>query len=85
MKTITTHEQIQTNIAELERVRMSEDEELEEYRRLIKRGTCFLPYETKAGLSFAPSRFIGYVENKVATHAGNPNRDGRITNSAIKN
>lgn len=83
MNVVGTLEQIKSNIAELERGRRSSDETQVEYRALIKRGTCFLPYESQAGLSFAPSRFIGYINNKLATHASNPIRDGRITNAAI--
>lgn len=83
MSVITTLEQIKHNIAELERGRRATGNALEEYRALIKRGTCFLPYESQIGLSFAPSRFVGYVDNKLANHADNPARDGRVTNAAI--
>lgn len=84
MKLVTEISQVAENIAELERGRSASDEaSAEEYRSLIKRGTCFVPYASSEGLSFAPSRFVGYVENKLATHANNPDRDGRITNSAL--
>ncbi|MBC3812859.1 HNH endonuclease [Undibacterium aquatile] len=83
MNVVTTLEQIKNNIAELERGRRARNEEQAEYRTLIKRGTCFLPYEAQTGLSFAPSRFVGYIDNKLATHANNPGRDGRVTNAAI--
>ena len=83
MNVVGTLGQIKKNIAELERGRKSSGEAQEEYRALIKRGTCFLPYESQTGLSFAPSRFIGYNDNKLATHANNPDRDGRVTNAAI--
>lgn len=83
MKVVKNLKQIANNVAELERGRAADGEELKEYRALIKRGTCFLPYESQMGLSFAPSRFVGYIGNKLVTHADNPNRDGRITNSAI--
>lgn len=83
MNVITELNQITNNIVELERGRSADGKELEEYQALIKRGTCFLPYMSEIGLAFAPSRFIGYVGNKLETHADNPNRDGRITNAAI--
>ncbi|WP_374334308.1 HNH endonuclease [Leeia sp.] len=83
MDVITSLEQIKHNIEELERGRRATGSALEEYLALIKRGTCFLPYESQIGLSFAPSRFIGYVDNKIAHHATNPARDGRVTNAAI--
>lgn len=38
-------EQIKLNIAELERGRGSTDAELEEYRLLIQRGTCFMLFD----------------------------------------
>lgn len=83
MNGVTTLKQIKNNIAELERERRARGKALKEYRALIKRGTCFLPYESQMGLSFAPSRFVGYIDNKLATHADNPVKDGRVTNVAI--
>lgn len=83
MNIVTTLEQVRNNITELERERSARGNTLEEYQALIKRGTCFLPYISKIGISFAPSRFIGYIDNKLATHKDNPVRDGRVTNAAI--
>lgn len=82
MHIIDTIEQLEKNIEELERARSS-SKAAEEYRALIKRGTCFLPYMSSVGLSFAPSRFIGYRDNQLKKHAANATKDGRITNSAI--
>lgn len=84
MSVVTEVEQVTENIAELERGRAaSSGVNAEEYRALIKRGTCFVPYASSKGLAFAPSRFLGYVGNKLTIHAQNPDRDGRITNAAI--
>lgn len=84
MDVVTEVEQVAENVAELERGRTaSSGTSAEEYRALIKRGTCFVPYVFSEGLAFAPSRFVGYVGNKLATHANNPDRDGRITNAAL--
>lgn len=84
MDVVTTLEQIANNITELERGRQAGGgQAAEEYRALLKRGTCFLPYESQGLLCFAPSRFVGYIGNNLETHAANPNRDGRITNDAI--
>lgn len=83
MNVVANLKQIKNNIAELERGRRSRGKEQEEYQALVKRGTCFLPYESQTGLSFAPSRFVGYIDNNLATHANNPDRDGRVTNAAI--
>jgi hypothetical protein len=81
MTVVETMEQVEQNLAELERGREGAD--VEEYLGLIKRGTCFLPYLSERGLAFAPSRFIGYQENRLAIHADNPRRDGRVTNAAL--
>lgn len=83
MNVVSTMEHIEQNLAELELGREGAGADAEEYVALIKRGTCFLPYLCDSGLAFAPSRFIGYIDNKLATHADNPNRDGRVTNAAL--
>lgn len=84
MRVVTDLSQIQENIAELERGLLnSESVDIDEYRSLIKRGTCFVPYISSEGLAFSPSRFVGYVGNSLTTHSDNPDRDGRITNVAL--
>lgn len=83
MVTVTTLEQIEENIAELERGRADEGKELRKYRALIRRGICFWLYQSQMGFSLAPSRFVGYIDNKLAIHVDNPNIDGRIANAAI--
>lgn len=81
---VTDIAHVKDNIRELERGRIAlTGVEAKEYRALIKRGTCFVPYVSAIGLAFAPSRFIGYVGNKLLTHRENSGRDGRITNPAI--
>lgn len=35
------------------------------------------------GMIFAPSRFIGYIENTIGYHENNNSKDGRVTNKAI--
>ena len=77
-------EQLYANVAALDAVRGGHPpDDGAAYLRLIKRGTCFLPYATAEGIAFAPSRFIGYASNSFAKHAANEARDGRLTNSAI--
>lgn len=85
MIAVTTLEQVKENIAELERGRSASGESAAEYRALIRRGTCFVPYISNQGLAFAPSRFIGYVGNKLETHKDNSDRDGGVTNATISN
>lgn len=84
VEVVTELQQVAENIAELERGRSaSSAASAKEYRALIKRGTCFVPYVSEEGLAFAPSRFVGYKGNKLTTHVNNPNRDGRVTNAAL--
>lgn len=72
------------NVATLDAVRTAgAGEDRAAYLSLIRRGTCFLPYATRDGIAFAPSRFIGYASNSFAKHAVNEARDGRLTNTAI--
>jgi putative restriction endonuclease len=81
---VTSREQIDKNIAELERLRqMGAGPQFRDYVSLIKLGTCFVPYKSVAGLAFAPSRFLGYVDNSLPKHGGNARKDGRLTNPAI--
>lgn len=81
---VTDLDQLFANVATLDNVRTAgSDDELAAYLGLIRRGTCFLPYATRDGIAFAPSRFIGYASNSFAKHAANEARDGRLTNTAI--
>lgn len=84
MELVTSWEQIVGNIAELERVRaLGRGPQYRDYLSLIQLGTIFLPYETESGLSFAPSRFLGYIENTIPLHTANTAKDGRETTPAI--
>ena len=49
---------------------------------LIKKGTCFIAYTIGMELRFAPSRFLGYVDNNLERHQTS-DIDGRQTNKAI--
>lgn len=83
MELVVNEEQVAENLAELDRARAMEDGDGKIYRDLIKRGTCYLPYLTDAGIAFAPSRFIGYVGNKVHSHSSNREKHGSDTNIAL--
>jgi putative restriction endonuclease len=78
-------DQVIANIRKLEEARTSRDVQLRKaYVLLIKRGTCFVQYHRGAGLAFAPSKFIGYVDNNILSHLQfRSDRDGRDTNRAI--
>lgn len=84
MRLVTDFEEILANIAFLENARRSDrSASRQTYLAFIKRGTCFLPYQAREGIAFAPSRFIGYRRNSFTKHQRNPTRDGRQTNPAI--
>lgn len=84
MQLVTNLFQILANVRILEAQRLgTQTGDSDTYLTLIKRGTCFLPYSTRGGLAFAPSRFIGYKRNSIAKHGANETRDGRLTNGAI--
>lgn len=84
MELVTTIDQVMENVGTLDAVRTSGvAHDAVTYAGLIKRGTCFLPYPTREGLAFAPSRFIGYVGNSFVLHAANDQRDGRLTNGVL--
>ena len=70
MQLIVSADQIAANVATLEATRHGEHAiDFADYAGLIKRGTCFLPYQAADCIAFAPSRFVGYVGNSLAKHA----------------
>lgn len=50
----------------------------------IKNGKLFVAVQSETGYRFAPSKFAGYIENSIQHKDLSPQRDGRITNVAIK-
>jgi hypothetical protein len=50
---------------------------------LIKRGICFVAYKVGDATHFAPSRFVGYVNNTLEQHEDSWIKDGTETNKAI--
>ena len=83
MKLVTHLDELLKNIADFEKGIFSSDSRAAEYRSLSKRGTCFVPFRSSDDIAFAPSRFVGYADNNLGTHADNHDRDGRETNAAI--
>ncbi len=84
MKLVTDINQLLENIDTLEAY-ISEGNAYENQAAtdLIKNGICFVSYQVGEQLRFAPSRFIGYVNNKLEKHAVSQEKDGRDTNKAI--
>lgn len=84
MKLINNKNQLIKNIDTLEGyLTEGDDYSRNEAKSLIKRGTCFVAYEIGKEIRFAPSRFIGYINNKLEKHSDSEEKDGRETNKAI--
>jgi len=85
MKLVETLEDIKENINTLEEYRTNSTFAQEAwYKDRIKRGTCFYVYKLDETIRFAPSRFIGYINNDAKKHESSDSIDGRITNVRIK-
>jgi len=84
MKEVENIEQLLKNIETLDRY-LSKANSLDQADALdlVKRGTCFVVYNNNGMMRFAPSRFIGYVDNKLEKHNSNFTKHGGVTNQAI--
>lgn len=84
MKLINNKNQLIKNIDTLEGyLTEGNDYSSNEAKGLVKRGTCFVAYKVENEIRFAPSRFIGYKNNKLEKHSVSEEKDGRETNKAI--
>lgn len=84
MSLIETYDDLLRNCAELEEARKGGGQVKGLYAGLIGRGSVFLPYVAGDGIAFAPSRFIGYVENTVLAHEQLEERHGWHTNTRVR-
>ncbi len=88
MDTVTNQEEIEQNLAVLENYLCDGSEDEQRFaHELIRQGTCFVAYQINGELRFAPSRYIGYLDNNRAKHEEERKRkniDGRETNDSIK-
>ena len=83
MKLISKLEQLIKNIETVEfYLTEGNEEEQLEVSNLIRRGRCLLCYKVQNEIRFAPSRFIGYVNNTLEGHIRSE-VDGRDTNIVI--
>ncbi|HTA63017.1 MAG TPA: HNH endonuclease [Bacteroidia bacterium] len=83
MRLINTIDQLKKNIDRVENYLTEGDEsEKTEISKFIKRGTCFIAYQIDKEIRFAPSRFLGYINNSLDKHIPSET-DGRQTNKAI--
>lgn len=84
MKTIDKDYQLIANIETVENYLVDGNEfEKTEIRDLIRKGKCFVAYKVKNEIRFAPSRFLGYLNNNLKKHNNAEIKDGRETNKAI--
>lgn len=87
MNLVADISQIEWNIEMLENYLVDgTDEEKEAVRSLIRRGRSFIAYQVNQELRFAPSRFLGYINNNLSKHNKAKSErmvDGRDTNPAI--
>jgi len=84
MKLITTKEDLLKNIETLENYLTVGDEfEKNETIKLIKNGICFVAYQVAGELRFAPSRYLGYINNSILKHKKNDLKHGTFTNKTI--
>lgn len=85
MELVTNKEQLIKNIETLEQYLTEGDSrDLHEANSLVKKGICFVVYKVSDELRFAPSRFIGYMDNSISKHISNSTKHGSYTNGAIK-
>jgi len=85
MQLISKLEQLRTNVKTLDDY-FTKGSHAEKKWALdrVRRGTCFVVYKVGEELRFAPSRFIGYVDNTIGKHdAAVGIKDGRKTNPVI--
>lgn len=59
------------------------DDEKKKIRSLIKRGRCLVAYTVNNNISFAPSRFLGYLANYLDKHFKSETKNGTETNLAL--
>jgi len=85
MKLISNKEQLLANIETVENYLTEGDLfEKETIINLIRKGKCLVAYEVTNEIRFAPSRFLGYINNKIDTHQKSiRSTDGRETNVLI--
>jgi len=84
MELITTMEQLKKNIVTFDNYLIKRTFEQKDWaKKRILEGICFVVYSINNELRFAPSRFLGYVDNEIKKHKSSTTKDGRKTNPAI--
>jgi len=84
METISNVAQLKANIEVFENYLVDgNDDEQKQVRSLIRRGRCFVSYKVNDEIRFAPSRFLGYINNSLEKHNKFEEKHGTLTNAAI--
>ena len=77
MELINNIEQLRNNITQFEKYLASDNGDEERIKRLdlIRRGRNFVAYKVEGEYRFAPSRFLGYINNTISSgFIGYPNK-----------
>lgn len=81
---VTDETQVLQNIRTIEDcLTEGTEDERQRVAKLIRDGICFVAYQVDGEIRFAPSRFLGYVNNSLTAHSINDTKSGGETNRAI--
>ncbi len=84
MELISNRRQLIANIETVENYLIDGDlSEKEVMLDLIRKGKCLVAYKVDNEYRFAPSRFLGYVNNNLSGHSSSKTKTGLETNPAI--
>lgn len=85
MELINSIEQLRNNITQFEKYLASDngDEERIKTLDLIRRGRNFVAYKVEGEYRFAPSRFLGYINNTILSHSKSLQKHGTYTTQRI--
>ncbi len=85
MELINNIEQLMYNIAQFEKYLASENgyEDRIQTLDLIRRGRNFVTYKVGDEYRFAPSRFLGYINNTISSHLKSLQKHGTYTTQRI--
>ena len=83
MKLVTSFNQIRKNCETFESGWGGGDSRRIEYINYVKNGQVFFPYFDRGIIKFAPSRFVGYVDNSYEAHPRNEYKSGSETTPRI--
>ncbi len=84
MKLVSSRAEVLANVNRLSSyLAQRSGSDAEFVKALIQRGICFVVVDDEGNPFFAPSRFVGYVDNSRQAHIRNHDKDGRETNKAL--